>query len=383
MFWTQTVALSPQNSVMKIHPSTHVRDPAWRSGSASSHQTVSLPRVDRRPFPYQGGAVKPTDPSAEADALLRQGRGAEAVALVEPAAAAGDITALLTLATWRLMGQPLPRDLPEARRLLRRAADLGSVPAAVMEVALTANGSGAPVNWGHALALLRAAAARDGVAAAHLALVEAMSLDADGAPAALPSPEALTSDGAVLRFPGLLTPAECEHVARSAVDLFEPAVVVDSRTGREIRHPHRTSDGAVLGPTRESLPVRAINRRIAAVSGTEIDQGESLTVLRYAPGPEFRPHFDALPRTGNQRVKTVLIYLNQGFEGGETTFPRRGLVVLPTGGDAILFTNTLPDGRPDPRALHAGAPVTAGVKWLATRWIRARPFSVWTGPDGG
>ena len=137
----------------------------------------------------------------------------------------------------------------------------------------------------------------------------------------------------------------------------------------------------MIGPTRETLPIRAINLRVAAVSGSTVDQGEALVVLRYTPGQEFRPHYDSLPNTRNQRAATVLLYLNDGFGGGETVFPAYGLSVRPKAGDAILFSNTLPDGSPDARANHAGLPVTHGVKWLATRWIRARPFSPWTGPE--
>ena len=253
--------------------------------------------------------------------------------------------------------------------------------AAIMEAALTANGSGTGPDWRGAVGLLRDAATYDRVALDHLKLLQAMPLDEHGAPARSPTAEPLAEGEAVIRYPGFLTPAECEHVARGAIDVMEPAVVVDPRSGRQIRHPHRTSDGGVIGPTRESLPIRAINARIAAISGTGIDQGESLTVLRYAPGQQYRPHSDALPGTGNQRIKTVLLYLNEGFAGGETTFPAHGVTVTPRGGDALLFTNTLPDGRPDPRSVHAGLPVRQGVKWLATRWIRQRPFSVWTGPD--
>lgn len=273
------------------------------------------------------------------------------------------------------------RDLPAAQALLRRAAASGNADAALMEVALIANGSGAPADWPAALSLLRAASKWDEVAARHLALVDAMAIDDEGAPTRLPEPEPLAPDGAVVRYPGLLTPAECEHVARMAMDIMEPATVVHPVTGKPIKHPHRTSDGAVLGPTRETLAVRAINRRVAAISGTDVDQGEALTVLRYAPGQEYRPHHDTLTGTNNQRVKTVLLYLNQGFGGGETAFPHYGLSVTPRGGDALLFLNTGPNGRPDPRAQHAGVPVTGGVKWLATRWIRARPFSPWTGPE--
>jgi prolyl 4-hydroxylase len=42
-------------------------------------------------------------------------------------------------------------------------------------------------------------------------------------------------------------------------------------------------------------------------------------------------------------------------------------------GEGLLFANALPDGRPDPASRHAGLPVTAGAKLLASRWIRQRP----------
>lgn len=197
----------------------------------------------------------------------------------------------------------------------------------------------------------------------------------------LPIGQPLRADAGIYRFPSFLTPAECAHVAQASSDLLEPAAVFDPASGRQVAHPVRTSDAAVIGPMREDLVVRAINARIAAASGTDIGQGEALTVLRYRPGQQFRLHSDALPVSRNQRVKTLLIYLNEGFAGGETLFPDHKLTVKPAAGDALLFANTLDEQRPDPRSRHAGLPVTQGVKWLATRWIRARPFDMWTGPE--
>jgi prolyl 4-hydroxylase len=320
-------------------------------------------------------------PAQAAAASLARGDVRSAIAMAERGAAGDDAASVSLLALWRLVGQPLPRDLPEARALFRRARELGDLDAALTEAALTANGTGAAPDWAGALLLLRVAALRAPEAAAQLALLDAMRLSPEGAPTVAPQAEALVPGGAVTRFPGLLSVGECAHVAQAAADLLAPTVVVDPRTGRQTPHPVRTSDGAVIGPTRETLVVQAINRRIAAASATDWRQGEALTVLRYAPGQQYRAHFDTLPGTGNQRVKTMLVYLNEGFEGGETTFPQYGLVIRPRAGDAVLFDNTLPDGSVDRRSLHTGEPVRRGVKWLATRWIRTRPFSPWTGPE--
>lgn len=258
---------------------------------------------------------------------------------------------------------------------------MGSSDAALVEIALTGNGSGAPADWSRARTLLNEAAETDENAARHRTLLDKMPLTDDGFPIVSQPAQTIGTDPEVRHIPRLFTQAECLHIAQCAADMLQPATVADPRTGRNVANPVRTSDGAVIGPTRETLVVQALNRRLAAVTGTDWRQGEALSVLRYQPGQQFRPHVDALPATGNQRIRTVLVYLNDGFAGGATYFVNNALRVTPRTGDAIIFDNVRADGSIDPATQHAGEPVTAGVKWLATRWIRARPFSVWTGPE--
>ena len=100
---------------------------------------------------------------------------------------------------------------------------------------------------------------------------------------------------------------------------------------------------------------------------------EALYVIRYRPGQEYRPHFDALPGLHNQRAWTAITYLNDDFEGGATVFPELSISVRLGAGDVLIFRNIDQESRPDPRMRHAGEPVTRGVKWIATRWIRERP----------
>ena len=294
-------------------------------------------------------------------------------------AAAGDVDALMQLAVWHLGGTKVPRNLVSARNLLRRAVEIGHCDAALMEIALTANGGGASADWKRALALLEIAAASDPVAKAQRALLGRMALDTDGMPAILPTGERLSEKPRVTCFPSLFTPDECRHVATVASDLLEPATVLDPGSGRKIIHPVRTADNCAIGPAREDLVIRALNSRIAAISGTIITQGEPLTVLRYASGQQYRPHVDTIAGAQNQRIRTVLVYLNQGYGGGETRFLSNGLTVTGKGGDAIMFDNVYSDGTPDPQSQHAGLPVTLGTKWMATRWIRAAPYDPWLG----
>jgi hypothetical protein len=71
-----------------------------------------------------------------------------------------------------------------------------------------------------------------------------------------------------------------------------------------------------------------------------------------------------------QRAMTVLIYLNDDYEGGETAFPVLGRGFKGRKGDALVFWNLMPDGAPDYRTAHIGRAPTRGEKWLFSQWVR-------------
>jgi prolyl 4-hydroxylase len=313
---------------------------------------------------------------ADAEQMLRSGRAQDAVNLLGTAASKGDPDALFTLAELCLVGQVVHRDLPLARDLFRRSAEAGSQEGAAVYRAFVANGTGAPPDWPKAIELLEKAAATDPDAARELALIADMRLTADGGPAAVVEGELLSSSPEVRFFRGLFSPAECDFLIDSAVPRLSPSVVVDPRTGQQVPNPVRTSDGAAFPLAGETPPMHALCMRLAAASGTDVGQGEPLQILRYSPGQEFRPHFDAIHDTDNQRILTFLVYLNDDYEGGETEFLSSGLKVKGRKGDGLLFRNADDLGRPDPNAQHAGLPPTTGEKFLASRWIRQRPVLV-------
>lgn len=311
---------------------------------------------------------------ARAYQLLNAGRRNEALAALEAGAAAGDSDCLVELAVWHLEGAIVPRDLKRARDLFRRAGEAGHRRAMMVHVSLLGNGTGGPRDWSGAQGLLRTAAHGDPDAARLLGLLERMQLTDDGDPRSVPEPKRLSDAPDVRLFPGLLNEEECGYLIDSASPLLAPSVVVDPATGRMVPNPVRTSDGAAFPWVDENPVIHAINRRIAAAGGVDVATGEPLQVLRYRPGQEYRPHHDALPNTDNQRILTMLVYLNDGYEGGETIFLKTGLRVKGALGDALLFRNADARGRPDPNAQHAGLPVLAGEKLIASRWIHEKRF---------
>ena len=316
-------------------------------------------------------------PVDQAQQKLNVGEVDAAIRIAEAAARSGDAEALALLATWRLIGHPLARDLALARSLLAQAAAARHGWAALALIALTANGSGAPPDWKSALTLLQKVAEWDAEAAEHLRLVQAMDIDADGYPTRPAKTEIVSQTPSARCFRAFLTPDECAHIARAGQDLLEPSVVVDPQSGRLMPHPIRTSAGATLGPTRESLPIQAIQRRIAAAAQIPVAQGEPISLLHYAPGQQYRLHVDTLPEPCNQRVATCILYLNDGYAGGETYFEESVTRFRGRIGDALFFLNVDAAGRPDAKSRHAGLPVVKGTKWIATRWLRAAAFDPW------
>jgi prolyl 4-hydroxylase len=312
----------------------------------------------------------------QAEALLQRGDVQGAAMLLREAERAGDPLAARELALWCLTGQVIRRDLASSRALFERAAELGDDYSAEVTRAFLAGGVGGPADWNHAVQLLRDAASADPQALAQLRLIEAMPLGPNGEPQAEFVPKILCDSPDVRLFPGLFTPAECAYLIEVATPVLRTSVVVDPHTGRQIPNPIRTSSGVGFPFTDENPAIHALNRRLAAASGSDVRAGEPLQVLRYAPGEQYRQHSDALPGVApaQQRVMTFLVYLNEDYEGGETSFPEPELKARGRTGDGLLFRNASADGTPDRRSVHAGLPVTRGAKYLASRWIRAAPL---------
>ena len=310
-----------------------------------------------------------------ANQLAANGQREAAVKLVRDAAEAGDVVALFALANWRLYGLFGSRDIAEAHRLLDLAHAGGSSEAARLKATLMANGTGIPPSVEGATRLLEEIAPGDPVAAAQLGMLGAVEKKNDVSDREIVE---LSADPVIRSVKQLLSREECAYLIALAQPEMRPSFVIDPRTGGQMPHPVRTSHGMNFGPTSEEPAVRLLNQRMADATGTKVENGEPLHILRYAPGQQYKPHLDAIPDAGNQRTWTVLVYLNADYTGGETQFDLLGIKHRGEVGDALIFRNVNDQGQLDPRLRHAGLAVESGLKWLATRWIRAKPHDPWT-----
>lgn len=179
----------------------------------------------------------------------------------------------------------------------------------------------------------------------------------------------------------LLSRDECEAMIDAARARLVRSETVASETGDSEVNSARTSEGMFFGRSENELCTR-IEARIAELVSWPVERGEGLQVLRYGVGAEYRPHYDyfdpaqpgtpAVLRRGGQRIATLVIYLNTPLQGGATVFPEVGLEVAPVQGNAVFFS--YPQPSTSTRTLHGGAPVLAGEKWVATKWLRQAEF---------
>ena len=95
-----------------------------------------------------------------------------------------------------------------------------------------------------------------------------------------------------------------------------------------------------------------------------------LRIYRYHPGQRFGLHGDQSyeREDGARSLLTLLVYLNDGFTGGETDFPEEQRRVVPVTGQALLFQHMV---------LHEGLPVLEGTKYvLRTDVLYERPHTL-------
>jgi hypothetical protein len=181
---------------------------------------------------------------------------------------------------------------------------------------------------------------------------------------------------------GLLPLALCDYLIEQARPRLQRAQVFDAGSGGLKVDPMRTNTSAAYSVIDTDVVMQLTRARIARAAGVAFDTLEPMEVLHYAGGESYRPHIDFFHpsrpnyademRVRGQRVKTCLVYLNAGYDGGETDFPRLGIRFRGEVGEALVFDNISADGTGDMNTLHTGLPPTRGEKWLLSQWIRER-----------
>lgn len=169
--------------------------------------------------------------------------------------------------------------------------------------------------------------------------------------------------------PSLFTKAECAEILAGTEGAEWLAATVNRAEGRAVDARVRDNTVAIVrNPALADELYRRIRPHVPARMSVELG-GEAraeraaagvflpLRVYRYEVGQHFGLHEDQsyFGPDGEVSFLTLLVYLNEDFEGGETEFPEQQKTIVPSIGTALLFQH---------RVLHAGNRVITGTKYV-------------------
>ena len=243
--------------------------------------------------------------------------------------------------------------------------------------ARAAYGWGRERNWDEALALIaEAARAGEPDSERQLALVTQAPIADLLKP---PTPERQSTVSRIGLARGFAPPGFSEWLIDRTSDRLEQAQDNDVSGGSI-----RTARTAAFGPQQRDLVLAIMQQRAGRMSGARIELHEPPNGISYEPGQEYRlhvdyidpsiPEFQAELQQLGQRSVTIVTYLNDDFDGAETSFPDAGLKFRGNIGDALIWSNLMPDGTPDANSKHLALPPTRGRKWVLSQWIRTKPY---------
>ena len=203
----------------------------------------------------------------------------------------------------------------------------------------------------------------------------------------------------------VLTNEECDYIINDAKNkLSESTVMSIDKNGKyiDVKDTVRTSNNTFLENNLHKNIIEKAEKLINKYSQIPVNnkQFEQIQVVRYEPMQEYKEHFDIchpfqsyenhlktckedFKKYNSVRYATIIFYLNDGFNGGETYFPNINKKIIPKKGKALIFFNCTYNKYTHKTGLcniidnskHAGLPVVEGIidkKWIANIWIRTK-----------
>jgi len=293
----------------------------------------------------------------------------EGMALLEKAMARDEPDAFCAMATFKGAGLRTQQSWQEALDLLERAAALGSTDARAQLYLIAGD-----------QALAAKARAGDAGAEVWRALTASVDLKAFVTPR---PPVQVCEAPRVWLCDNFAAPELCVWLVSRSHGKLKPALMRNATTGVSHALESRTCSDFVIDIVEGGVVMLLLRIRISAATSIPVPHMEPPQIFHYALGQEIKAHFDFLfdghhsyGRDGKytgDRLATFLMYLNDGYEGGDLEFPSGNYSYKGKTGDGIFFASQR-DGKPDRLSLHAAKPITRGEKYILSQWIHNQPF---------
>mmetsp|Transcript_1215 Transcript_1215/g.1560 ORF Transcript_1215/g.1560 Transcript_1215/m.1560 type:complete len:502 (+) Transcript_1215:119-1624(+) len=245
--------------------------------------------------------------------------------------------------------------------------------------------------------------------------------------------ETLSHEPRLFKLHGFFSDQEADSIVAHVQDgSGNPYTLVRSTVNIQgVVDQKRTSDSGFDISSKAAIDLKHRAFKLLGIEKYDETWADGLQVLRYNKSTAYNKHFDYVEQGfdpnhnfdsangGTNRFATILIYLSDVEEGGETYFSetfgekdpptpteiqgvwqyvrdnqqrweisqdsweetmvlhcQTKLSVKPRKGDAILFYSQLANGTLDSMSMHGGCPVLSGDKWAANLWV-------WNGPRLG
>jgi uncharacterized protein len=123
---------------------------------------------------------------------------------------------------------------------------------------------------------------------------------------------------------------------------------------------------SVIGP---SIPSTIEDMHFAGLSA------EKTICLRYLPGESFPAHVDSpnVVSNNSHSLFTIIVYLNDQYEGGETYFPDYDRCIQPATGTSLIFAHGL---------RHEGRMIKSGIKYALLTYLQySRVEAIFQSPE--
>ena len=200
----------------------------------------------------------------------------------------------------------------------------------------------------------------------------------------------LCNDPYIYTIDNFLTEKECKFMIKVSKDNLKLAGVSTMNNDKVLepgKYKGRTNSSFWMmhDAYPETLKIAKI---IAEKIGCNYKHFESFQVIHYNENEEYKYHYDAFNRENEEkykkfcsqrgnRLRTVLVYLNDVEEGGGTGFDKLDeydgeIIIEPKMGKMVVFNNVNDDGSLNRKSRHAGLPVIKGEKWAFNLWLRER-----------
>lgn len=163
----------------------------------------------------------------------------------------------------------------------------------------------------------------------------------------------------IFTLPRFCAPAECDHFVRLSESLGYGDAPINGLFGPVVAKEVRNNTRVMLDNSELAQTFwERVQPHVAGMVPGRVACGvnERFRFYRYDPGQAFRWHRDgAYERPNGERSRlTLMVYLNDDFEGGETRF--EDATIHPETGMALVFVHDL---------RHEGSAVVRGRKYVA------------------